>query len=513
MQIGLIQESAGHLPEAVLAYQALERAAPTSTLAPEARLHLATSLARLGRKGEAEGLLRELAAKGSEATAPGAALELATIQLESQHPEAALTTLEGALKRYPTCTSVPALEFRAAEALEKLKRPAEAEARYLKVAEGFPEDAWADDALVRAAQSALDRGDFATASRLAGRFPAKFGQSVLRSEARLIEARAAASSGRPKDAVAILEALVAGNANNSKAAGPSKEGSAVGGGSAKKGDAPALAPALAQSARYELAMAYKALGRSAAADAVLAELARGQAGPITADAQFLVGQSQVEAGRYAEAVGPLEGYLAANPRGEVAEYAMAHLVMARLGLGQPEAAWKMLAALGAEFPGSKSLPSARLRVAEAALTARQAERAAEQFRLVAGAAKAGQDGAAAGDGKPAEVITPALRARAYRGLGRAMAMLGKSTEAAAAFKAALELAPGESIAPEVALEAARALDEGHQTEAALEAYSQVQVRYAKSTQAAQAGLARARLLGKAGRHAEACSEFELGLHW
>ena len=227
LQIGLIQESAGRLPEAVEAYQSLERVAPGSALVPEAQLHRAIALVRLGRKAEAEGLLRALATNGSEAIGPRAALELATIQLESQHPEAAFSTLEAALKRYPECPAVPALQFRSAEALQKQKRLAEAETRFLKVAEGFPDDAWADDALVRAAQSALDRGDFATAGRLAGRFPAQFGRSVLRSEARLIEARAAASSGHPKDAVAILETLVGATASSStKPAGASKDGSA-----------------------------------------------------------------------------------------------------------------------------------------------------------------------------------------------------------------------------------------------------------------------------------------------
>ena len=207
LQIGLLRESEGRLSEAVEAYRTLERVTPGSTLAPEARLRQAVALLRLDRKGEAEGILRALV-NGPESIGPRAALELATIQLESQVPDAAFTTLEDALKRYPKSEAVPALLFRSAEALEKQKRLAEAEARYLKVAEGHPEDSWADDAMVRAAQSALDRGDFATAGRVAGRFPAQFRQSVLKSEARLIEARAAALSGRPKDAVAILESLV-----------------------------------------------------------------------------------------------------------------------------------------------------------------------------------------------------------------------------------------------------------------------------------------------------------------
>ena len=158
--------------------------------------------------------MQVLTKSAAEATCSRAALELATIQLESQHPEAALSTLQGALTRFPKGGSVPALEFRTAEALEKQKRFAEAETHFLKVAESFPDDAWADDALLRAARSAFERGDFALAGRLAAKFPAQFGRSDLKNEARLIEARAAASSGRPKDAVAILEQLAGAGASS-----------------------------------------------------------------------------------------------------------------------------------------------------------------------------------------------------------------------------------------------------------------------------------------------------------
>ena len=104
----------------------------------------------------------------------------------------------------------------------------------------------------------------------------------------------------------------------------------------------------------------------------------------------------------------------------------------------------MLAKLGREFPESKSLPSARLRVAEAALAAHQAERAAEQFRLVVGALKQGSNAASKKDAKPPDAVVPALDVRAYRGLGRALAELGKPSEAATAFDAAVALAPGDA---------------------------------------------------------------------
>ena len=68
--------------------------------------------------------------------------------------------------------------------------------------------------------------------------------------------------------------------------------------------------------------------------------------------------------------------------------------------------------------------------------------------------------------------------------------------------------PDDGGAAEVALAQGRVLEDGRQTDAALKAYSDVQTRYAKSEQAAIAGLACARLLGKAGRHREASDQYE-----
>ena len=81
-------------------------------------------------------------------------------------------------------------------------------------------------------------------------------------------------------------------------------------------------------------------------------------------------------------------------------------------------------------------------------------------------------------------------------------------EAAAAFEAALELAPAGPAAAEVALAHARALELGRDTDAALKAYSRLRDRYETSKEAALAGHSRARLLGKAGRHSEAAGEFD-----
>jgi cellulose synthase operon protein C len=489
LQIGTIEQGAGRFAEVVEAMSALERAAPASTLKHEARLRRAQALVRLGRVEEAETLLKKLVDDPAEPLAAYAALELATIELERNHAEAALAILDSAAKRSPPASLISAVQFRSAEALRKLKRLPEAEAMFLRVVDSDPTDAWADDALQRAAQSALDRGDAATARKRAVQFPERFPRSPLRAEVGLIEARAAAMAGDHRSAAMRLESLL-------KSPPGAKAGSSLSAGATEE-------------ARYELALAYRALGRPADAEAILNRLAEATSGPVAANAQFLLAQEHVEAGRYAQAVGLLERYLAAYPRGDVAEFALAHLAVAQLGVGKTDDAWKTLSTLAERYPASKALPRARLRLAEAALAAHHPDRAVEQFRLVADVTSKDQpDRSPTPPDGSKDPIDPSLRIRALSGLGRALTELGKPAEAAEAFARVLELAPGDPASAEIALARARSLESASKSDDALAAYALAEQKFAKTEYGHRAALARARLLSRLGKNAEAAAAFE-----
>ncbi|MGO9470266.1 MAG: tetratricopeptide repeat protein [Isosphaeraceae bacterium] len=486
LQIGLIHQSAGEFADAADALASLERAAPKSTLRSEARFVRAKCLLKLGRAQDAETLLRPLAADREQPFAARAALELATIDLDRSHADAALATIDDAIKRFPKSPEAPALLFRSAEALQKQNRRAEAQARFLKLAESDPKDPWADDALKRAAQLALEEEDAATVRRLAATFTAHYPESPLVPEVRLIEARAASLQGKPGEAVAILEPLL----------GPPD-------GKVQKKTA-SLPPGLSQAVRYELAIAYRALGRSADALATLSKLTTEATSAFTSDAQFMLGQAHVEGGRYAAAIVPLEKYLAANPKGEVADFALAHLVVARIGADHLEDAGKTLAILADQFPRSKLLPPTRVRLAEAALRAHQPQQALDQLRLVVDVEPPKGTPAAGGS----EAVELTLKIRALGGLGKALSELGKPVDAAAAFARMLELAPNAPVASKIALERARTLESGRESDAALDAYSQVIKRFGNTEQSSLATLARARLLAKLGRNREAAADFK-----
>ncbi|MDR3633527.1 MAG: tetratricopeptide repeat protein, partial [Isosphaeraceae bacterium] len=374
--MGQVRSGAGEYAQAVEAYDTLEKLAPQSSLLPEARLRRAEALLKLDRAPEAEASLRALAT-GDVARNVGAqaAFALGTAQLERGQAAEALATLDDALKRFENTPLAPALLFRSAEAQQKLKQTDDARARFLKASEIDPKDPWADVALLHAARLALEAGDKGAARSLATALPERFPRSALRADARLIEARVALDAGQPKEAIARLNASLAE-------------------------DKPE--PETAESQRYYLGLAYRADGQLEKAKELLDELAAKSDAPVAADAQLMVAQGHIDAKRFGDAVPVLKKYLSAKPPREYADYALAHLARADLELGQADEAAKALDELATRFPKSKTLPPTRLRLAEAALGAKQYDRAAELFRQVV------------------EADAPALRARARSGLGWAL---------------------------------------------------------------------------------------------
>ena len=275
--------------------------------------------------------------------------------------------------------------------------------------------------------------------------------------------RAALKADKPKEAIAILTESLAE-------------------------DHPS--PPTAQAETYYLGLAYSKDGQSARASELLDRLAKTPAAPAAADAQFLVGQAHVEAGRYSEGVSALESYLKGKPDGDVVDYALAHLIQARIGLGELDAVFETLGRLSAKFPRSKVLDVSRVRAGEAALGAKQYERATEQFRLAS------------------ESADPFTASRARLGLGWTLLDSGKADEAAASFGAFLASAPRDnSDAPEASLARARVLEAAKKFDDALQAYALTAKSYPKSDQGEDAALAHARLLSETKHPLEAAAAY------
>ena len=463
-RIGQIHASAKNDEKAVEAFAKVEQVAATSPLIPEARYNRAEALARLGKREEAEPLLSALMKDAPRNLAAQAAFSLGTLRLEHGDAASALSMLDEASKKYADTPMASALTFRSAEAALKLEKPDEARARFLRAAEVDPKDPWADDALARAARLALSQRDNEGAAKLSDQFLARFPNSPLRADARLVSARAALAQGKPKDAIATLTESLAKDQPN---------------------------PATAEALRYYLGLAYRADGQTDKAAEVLDALSKTPAASIAADAQFMIGQGQMEAGHSAEAIPMLEKYLAGKADGDVADYALAYLVQANLELKRTEAAWKALATLAERFPKSKALAATRVRAGESALAAKEWDKAAEQFEKAA-----------------VEADEPALAGRARLGLGWARLNNGKPAEAAAVFGKFVAENPRDPLAPEAALAEARAFEAAKEADKALDAFARVAQNYPETEQAPLAILAKARLFTEAKKPAEAADAYK-----
>ncbi len=467
LQVGEVEATLEHWPEAVEAFESLERSSPKSPLIAEGRLDRAEALNKLGRRAEAEALLRPLAADPQGPLSIAASDALGTTLLAENQPDEALTVLDAALARPGVAGSTAtALRFHAAQAALALGKTGEARARFAAIATLDPKSSWADDAQLRAAALALDAKDYAEARQLAGSFIRAYPESPLGADAHLIDARAALGLNQPKDAITILTASLAD-------------------------DKPT--PAVAQTASFYLGLAYQKDGQADKAAELLGQLASAPTanGPASADARFLIGQADFEAGRFAEAISALEKYLADKPGGDVAADALARITLSQAALGQFDAAEATLVKLSASFPQSPTLAPTRLRLAEVALQNKQFDRSVPLFRL--------ETEAKTGD--------PAIKARAWAGLGWSLLGSNHPVEAAAALGSAIELAPDSPVALDALFAQGRAFEDAKQSAEAIAAYSKAIARQPDSAQAGPASLALARLQVEAKQPSEAAKTF------
>lgn len=460
-ELGLLEASVGRFEQALLAFEGLEAEAPRGPLGFEVKLRKAETLEKLNRGDEAEALELALIQTAPPAIAARAAFDLGSARLARKQWREAFDVLD--VNRFADTSTAPAILFRSAEAARKLGKLELARDRLLKLVADFPRDPWAGDALLQAADLALKLRKPDQARALAASFREKFPEHPHLANLLLIEGRAAIDSGKPKDAIQILEPLA---------------------------DAKRTPSDIARYARYYLGLAYRADGRGEQAAKELDSLTKEENEPLAADALFVLARERVEAKRFAEAIEPLEKYLAVKKEGESAESALALLAVAFAEADRAADADAALKSLVERFPDGKTLAPTRLWLAEKALSEKRFDRAAELFRQVADS-------------------TDSQRAnRALSGLGTALFQSKKPLEAAEAFGRLLAKAPDDPLAAEASLNRAEALEAAEQYDQALAAYAETAKNHPRSDRAAPASLAKARLLVRLKRPAEAAEAFE-----
>jgi TolA-binding protein len=473
VQIPQVLIGAGRFDAALGEIAALERAGRAGAAPGELALHRAEALAGLKRAVEAEAVLRGLLDRegvpGPVAAQAGYAL--GQLAWDQEKFPAALAAWEAAQAKGPSPALEPMLLFRSAEALGRTGQHDLARARFLTLADKYPNDAWTDQALVQAGRLALEAGDPAAACAAADRLLKHFPRSPLRSDARLIAARGAQLGGKLGEAIAGFRQLLADDSPPS--------------------------PETTQAALYYLSQAYKAAGQHEKAAEVLAELAKKPGMSLAGQAQYVLGQGHFEGGRFAEAIAALDPFVRQNPKDPLTPHALAYLVLAHDALGQQREVEGRLGDLVRGWPESEDVLRVRLRLGEQALEAREFRRAEELLEPAA----ADRAAAAAKGAGPAEPWT----VRARIGLGWALLGEEKPAEAAEAFGRALTARP--PAPPELAAEAAYmegwALEKAGQVDRALAAYTRAADAYADRPQGPASALARAQLLARSGRSGDA----------
>ncbi len=478
LQIPQVLIGAGRFEDALAELEALEKSQPALAASGELMLKRADALVGLKRSDEAEAVLRDLIAKSgvSGPVAAQAGYTLGQIAWDKDRYPAALAAWEAAQVRGPSPALAPMLLFRTGEALSRTGQPDAARARFLRLADQYAGDVWADQALAQAARLALEAGDSVAAGSAADRLLKEYPRSPLRANARLISARSAQLTGKSSDAITGFRQLLAE-------------------------DKPS--PETAQAALFYLSQAYKAAGQSDKAAEVLAEIAKDPGMTLGGNARYALGQGHFEAERYAEAVAALDPFVQENPQSSLTPHALAYLVLAHEALKQPAQAQARLDELQKDWPASEDLLRVRLRLGEAALDSKEYDRAVE-FLSPAAVDRPAPELASATDGEP-------WTARARIGLGWALLGQEKPDKAAEAFGRALEARPAASaeLSAEAAYMQGFAFEKAGQSDRALEAFARAAETYRESPQGLNSNLARARLLAKTGRATEAAEALAL----
>ena len=207
--------------------------------------------------------------------------------------------------------------------------------------------------------------------------------------------------------------------------------------------------------------------------------------------QMAIATSLVSREQYADAIKPLETYLA-TPRKDVGgEKARTALAICLAQNHRAEEAVRVLNELKEVYPDSKAIASTTFRVAEAAYAAADYASAAKLYSQLAD------------DSNPNEMI-----AKGLSGLGWCHYQAGDNEAAEAAFGRFLDRFPTDPRAPDVALARGQTLERCGKSEAALAVVRQALKRYPKAKQLPELMLATARLCDRLGHDDEAVILYE-----
>jgi cellulose synthase operon protein C len=477
--LGRALELQGDIESARIAYQTMTAA--NGPLADDAQVQTGICLYNHGDYPQAAKAFQTALERFPDSDLTGQARYwLGMCQVAQQDWEQAAQTLQSALDSHPQHALAPSMTFWLADSMRQSGDLKSAQEGYSRVVKDWPQCEWADDSLEMLIQFALTASQFDRVVSLGEQFRAEYPASPLKDPVAQRLGRGYLKQKEYAKAIEILKPLT-----QTAAGGPSP--AATSGAETSVSDTTLESEAVLQTNRYYLGLAY--LG-DRQYEAALEALAQVQPAP---DNQELSGgvrlaQAMAYAGlnRHADAIEPLQEYLAAQPPGPEAAACRVHLINSLVQSSCLDEALKMHGEV-ADLPTSPpGFEAATLRLAEAAYEAGKYDDSVELFGILID------------DRQP-----PEWASKGWSGLGWCQFRAGKAESAIVAFTRLLDQYPESPLAAEGAMIKAKALEQLARGAEALEAYLLVVTTYADSEHAAPAMMEAARLQETLGKKAEA----------
>ena len=341
--------------EAAAAYASLPAKFPKSSYLAAATLAAGNCFYLAGNQGEARNWLGKVLAGGGDQAAE-AAHWIARSWLKEKNPGAALAAVEKAL---PTAEKGPRggdLLMDKADALyDRPGRRGEAATIYAQQAEKNGNNPNSAQVLYLAASAALGAGDYPAALKHVEAFNKAYPNNALAPEVQFVAAEAQLLSGNHAEADKRYQELLEKYPNHADA-----EQWLV---------RRALASYLQK--KYGDVVAF-----------LNPKLAKLKAPERIAEAQFLVGSSELELKHYGEAVKALQASLTAQPKGPQTDETLLALAIAQRGANDAAAAKQTIARLIAEYGAGKVADRAHFRSAEWRFESGDYNGAADDYRWV-----------------------------------------------------------------------------------------------------------------------------------
>jgi len=340
--------------EAAALYASLPEKFPNSPSLEAARLAAGKCYYLAGEFDKAAEQLQAAASGGGE-TAAEAAHWLARCRLKQKQPEQALAVVDEALAKVKSGRWLARLKLDRADAVYEIPgRRGESVALYAEVAEKHAQDEVAAEALYMAGFAALETGDFQAALKHATAFQSRWPDHELAPDVGFVAAEAALQLQKPSDAEKRFAQLVA------------------------------RYPSHRDLSAWKLrrALCLQLQGKHAETIQALEPLVEVLKGDALAEAQFLLGTSQAELGRFDAARQALEAALEAGPKWAQADETLLALAYVQQQLKQTDQAKTTLEKLIADFPRSQVLDRAHYRLGELAFAAGRYEAAAAEYQQV-----------------------------------------------------------------------------------------------------------------------------------